>query len=203
MNIIEERTLALAAVFQCSGLVRSLARSGQSDANEEAIMMKSISILDAVNTPAVYGGVASLNTGLRYLAKGILTTNSSEQLEVIRYVTQILALQRVLYAQQSSFNEFSTEVERLSSYSEDDMQRACSNIYQSYISPLRPQIIVQGEQEFLQQEYIPERIRTLLLAAIRGAVLWQQKGGSRFRLLWERTRIQNAARAMLQNTEVH
>lgn len=203
MNIIEERTLALAAVFQCSGIVRSLARSGQSDSSEEIILVQSISILDAINTPAIYGGIANLNTGLSYLARGILTTNSPEQLEIIRYVTQVLTLQRVLYADQSRFAEFALEVERLSSYSEGDLSRACSDIYQSFLSPLRPQIIVQGEQEFLQQDKIPERIRTLLLAAIRAAVLWQQKGGSRFRLLWERTRMQNAARSMLQDSEVH
>ena len=203
MNIIEERTIALAGIFQSCAIVQSLARHGVSDAAEEATLVQSISILDAVSTSAIYGGVSGVNSGLSYLSKGILTTTAPDQLELIRYVTQILSLQRSLYADQARFSEFASEVERLSSYSQDQINHACSDIYQSYVSPLRPQIIVQGEEQFLQQENIPERIRTLLLAAVRSAVLWQQKGGGRFRLIWERTRMQNAAKVMLQDSHLH
>jgi len=203
MNILQERTIALSGVFQCCGMVQSLARQGQTDDSEEQALVQSISILDAVSTPSIYGGISGVNTGLNYLSKGILTTTSPDHLEVIRYATQILTLQRGLYADHTRFAEFATEVERLSSKSQDDVILACSHIYQSFVSPLRPQIIVQGEEKFLQQENIPERIRTLLLAAIRSAVLWQQKGGGRFRLIWERTRMQNAAKDLLQNNGVH
>ena len=68
---------------------------------------------------------------------------------------------------------------------------------------MRPQIIVQGEQDFLQQDDVPQRIRSLLLAAFRSAVLWQQKDGSRFKILWQRTRMQNAAAALLADLPVH
>ena len=203
MDIVEERTIALSAIFQCCCLVQSLARRGESDSAEEAVLIKSIGILDALNTPAIYSGLSGVNTGLSCVAKGILTTSSTDQLELLRYATQVLTLQRGLYKEQTNFEQFASEIERLSAYSEVEMTQACSSIYQTYVSPLRPQIIVQGEQEFLQQKNIPERIRTLLLAAIRAAVLWQQKGGSRFRLLWERTRMQNAARKMLQDAEIH
>jgi len=62
---------------------------------------------------------------------------------------------------------------------------------------MQPQVIVQGEELHLQKEDIPPKVRTLLLAALRSAVLWQQKGGSRFRLIWERTRMRNAARSLI------
>ena len=63
---------------------------------------------------------------------------------------------------------------------------------------MRPQIIVQGEEDYLQRPEIPPQIRGLLLAALRSAVLWQQKGGNRFKVLWERTRMQNAAKDFLK-----
>ncbi|MFT5655266.1 MAG: CII-binding regulator of phage lambda lysogenization HflD [Arenicella sp.] len=40
-------------------------------------------------------------------------------------------------------------------------------------------------------------MRAMLLAGIRSAVLWQQKDGGKFKLIWQRTRMQNAARDLL------
>jgi len=68
---------------------------------------------------------------------------------------------------------------------------------------MRPQIIVQGEQDYLQRDEVPERIRALLLAAFRSAVLWQQKDGSRFKILWQRTRMKNTAGALLKEMPIH
>ena len=48
---------------------------------------------------------------------------------------------------------------------------------------MRPRVYVQGEQRFLEQEAVSDRIRTLLLAGIRSVVLWEQKGGGRLELM--------------------
>lgn len=198
MNQIEQRTLALAGVFQACKQVQNLARKGQADEFDMKQSIQSILVLDAVNTQAVYGGVKGVHTGLRLITNGILNSPKLEDVELFRYVMSVLDIQRQLYRDEDKFAEFAKGIERLTAEQEDNLIDACSALYQKYISEMRPQIIVQGEQDFLQQAEIPPKIRSLLLAAIRSAVLWRQKGGNRFKVLWERTRMQNSAKAFLQ-----
>ncbi|MBT8115942.1 MAG: DUF489 family protein, partial [Arenicella sp.] len=96
-----------------------------------------------------------------------------------------------------AFGEFGVAVEQLSRHSGDELISACSDLYQKFISDMRPQIIVQGEQGFLQRDDVPPQVRALLLAGLRSAVLWGQKGGNRFRLLWEKRKYRNVARQLL------
>ena len=198
MNLIEERTIALAGLLQACGQVQTIARTGAADKAVEAACLKSIMVLDAMNTPAVYGGVQGVRTGLKMIADGVMSSPQGYKVEVLRYAMSLIQLQNQLYHNQSAFNEFGQAVERLSAVSSAELTQACSDLYQKFISEMRPQIIVQGEQNFLQREDIPPKIRAMLLAGIRSAVLWQQKDGGKFKLIWQRTRMQNAARDLLR-----
>jgi high frequency lysogenization protein len=197
MNIIEERTIALAGVLQACQQVQSLARTGVADTAVYTSAMQSVLVLDAMSTPAVFGGLGGVRAGLKLIEQGIFNSPEMSDLEVLRYMMSILQLQKQIYTDQQKFSQFGQAIDRLSSFSEDDLANAFSEVYQTHISVLRPQIIVQGEQEHLQQDGVPEQVRTMLLAAVRSAVLWQQKGGGKFRLVWERTRMRQAAKSLL------
>ncbi len=203
MSLLEERTIALAGVLQACSQVQTLARKGEFDTAVFDISIQSILVLDAVNTPAVYGGLGGVNPGLRMFSKGLMSSAKMEDVELLRYVMSILHLQTQLYRNRAAFTDFATEIERLSAVSNEGLVNACSDLYQNYISELRPQIIVQGEQDFLQREDVPAKIRAMLLAAFRSAVLWQQKGGSKFKVVWERTRMRNSAEILLSEGTPH
>ncbi|MDG1905977.1 MAG: high frequency lysogenization protein HflD [Arenicella sp.] len=203
MTNLEERTLALAGVIQASLCVQSLARHGELDVADFNALMQSVLILDAASTASVYGGVNGVRRGLTSLADGLLVSPKADSLEVLRYAMSLLHLQRQLLTDEQKFKQFAQQIENLSGYSKDDLPAKCSTIYQDFISVMRPQIIVNGEEEFLQRPEVPVQIRTLLLSGIRSAVLWQQKGGGRFSLVWQRTRMQNAARTLLASGSVH
>ena len=203
MTNLEERTLALAGVIQASLCVQSLARHGELDVADFSALMQSVLILDAASTASVYGGVNGVRRGLTALADGLLVSPKADSLEVLRYAMSLLHLQRQLLADEQKLKQFAQQIENLSGYSKDDLPAKCSTIYQDFISVMRPQIIVNGEEEFLQRPEVPVQIRTLLLSGIRSAVLWQQKGGGRFSLVWQRTRMQNAARTLLAGGSVH
>jgi len=200
MNPIEERTIALAGVIQACQQVQKLAREGRADQVDFDSSLQSILVLDAMNTPAVFGGVLGVRSGLQTLQAGLLKSPQMLDVELLRYVMAILNLQTQLYRDEQQFSAFATSVERLSAYSKEELVDACSEVYQEFISIMRPQIIVQGEQEHLQQQEVPPQIRTMLLAAMRAAVLWQQKGGGKFRLLWEQTRMKHAAKSLLSQS---
>lgn len=197
MNPIEERTIALAGVIQACQQVQKLAKQGFADKSDFDSSLQSILVLDAMNTPAVYGGLQGVRSGLNTLSEGLLKSPQASDIELLRYVMAILNLQNQLYRNDQQFSAFANSVERLSSFSNEQLVEACSSAYQEHISIMRPQIIVQGEQANLQQAGVPEQIRTMLLAAMRSAVLWQQKGGGKFRMVWEQTRMKHAAKKLL------
>jgi len=71
--------------------------------------------------------------------------------------------------------------------------RQLAGLYQDTISTLSYRIQVQGKVEYLKDDDVANKIRALLLAGIRSAVLWYQLGGRRWRLLIYRRRVQEAA----------
>ncbi|RBP49206.1 lysogenization protein HflD [Arenicella xantha] len=203
MTLLDERTIALSGVLQACKLVQQLARTGHCDEQDMQASLQSVLVLDAVNTQSVFGGVEGVRTGLALMAGGIFNSAQVPDVELLRYVVSIMQLQAQLYRNTQKFADFGSDVERLSSYSGDDLVEACSAVYQKHVSTMQPQVIIQGEAGHLQNSVIPPQIRALLLAAVRASVLWQQKRGSRFRLLWERTRMQNSAREWLSQTRTH
>lgn len=68
-----------------------------------------------------------------------------------------------------------------------------AELYQRTVSKLQPRIQVSGRAEYLQDEKRAQKIRTLLLAGIRAAVLWHQLGGRRWLLILQRRRAHGAA----------
>ena len=57
--------------------------------------------------------------------------------------------------------------------------------------------MIKGEPEYLNVSTNAAKIRTLLLAGFRAAILWRQAGGSRWKLLFERGKMQRQAEAYL------
>ena len=64
-----------------------------------------------------------------------------------------------------------------------------AQVYQDSISTFRHRIQVNGYADYLQQESIAQRIRCLLFAGIRAAMLWHQLGGRRRHLILNRKDI--------------
>jgi high frequency lysogenization protein len=61
-------------------------------------------------------------------------------------------------------------------------------LYQQTLSRFQPRVIVQGDPSVLSQGDNTSRIRALLFAGVRAAVLWRQRGGSRWSLIFHRRR---------------
>ncbi|MEY4642371.1 MAG: high frequency lysogenization protein, partial [Pseudomonadota bacterium] len=67
--------------------------------------------------------------------------------------------------------------------------RELSRLYQGTLSTLPFRIQVRGDMNHLKNEHTACRIRALLFAGVRAAVLWRQVGGKRWHLLLQRKRI--------------
>jgi high frequency lysogenization protein len=58
--------------------------------------------------------------------------------------------------------------------------------------------MVDGEHHILNVQENADKIRALLLAAVRSAVLWRQCGGSRWQMLFKRDQLIAEAEAVIE-----
>lgn len=192
----QERLLALAGVFECAALVDRLARTGQIQEGPLACMLASLLVRDPQNTLEVYGGDhLNLRDGLRALAGALERNPGSLPRETLRYAVALLALQRQLDKRGDMLEVIGKRLPQIDSQAQlfgiahDNVVSACAALYQDTLSTFRQRIQVHGEMRYLQDTRNAEKIRALLLAGIRSAMLWRQLGGRRWQLLFSRRKL--------------
>jgi high frequency lysogenization protein len=72
-----------------------------------------------------------------------------------------------------------------------------ADTYKQTLSTLSFRIKVAGNPQILQNNYNANKVRALLLAGIRAAILWRQVGGRRWHLLFNRKRYIKDAQSLL------
>ncbi len=76
-------------------------------------------------------------------------------------------------------------------------------LYQETLSTFSFRIQVTGEPNHLKNTDNADKIRALLLAGVRAALLWRQVGGRRWHLLFFRSRVGQSAKRILQSAPSH
>jgi high frequency lysogenization protein len=195
--------LALAGVCQSAMLVKKLARQGEVTKPFFTASVESISVLDADSTEAVFGGLANLSLGLQGIVDQLNKTNQDKHAETMRYIANLITLERKLSGQNSTMNQLKEriiELQRQLAHFElfsGQMMENVASIYTDLISPLPPRIKVSGDKSILQQPVNQHKVRALLLAGIRSAVLWRQLGGKRRQIVLRRQQLVGIANEYL------
>ncbi len=206
MSSIEDRTLALAGIFQSADLVRQIARKGLVDQAPFESSINSILTLEATSTEAVYDGLEGLKSGLRVLCEQIEPV-SERNMELIHYVFGLILLERKLRKRQDLLEAIRQGVQhaidQTQSYAvtHPEIVAHLAKLYSQTISTLDFRIQVKGEQRFLENSYNADKVRSLLLAGVRSAVLWRQKGGNRWQLFFSRKKILHCTKQFLKQIE--
>ena len=200
---IDDQTLALAGLFQSVGLVRDVAHEGKADSAAFQTCVRSIFETSPATTAAVYGGVRNLRLGLELMVKQVGAARTPENVELTKYVVSVLHLERQLAKNSAVLQRVSDGVEKARGQSlhfditHENIIASLAGCYTDTISTLTPRIVVTGAQGHLSHPDVANKVRTLLLAAIRSAVLWRQCGGNRWQLIFGRRKIIDTARALL------
>jgi high frequency lysogenization protein len=204
-----DRTLALAGIFQSATLVHQLATTGRADEDATRTSIESLFMIDADDVPQVFSGTEGVSLGLKTLAGFASSDKSEANMAILAYVFSLMHLtHKVLHRPEllEQLTGLIQSVQRQKDYFESMQQGAGINstllarfadIYSETISTLQPRIIVKGNPDFLQQEDIVNRIRCLLLAGARAAVLWEQLGGGRIQFLFKRKQFAATAEELL------
>jgi high frequency lysogenization protein len=199
---LRDRTLALAGIYQALDLVRQIARHGEAPQHAMEVILRSIFITEAETTDAVYGSAADLADGLRIVTTIFNNPDRERDMEITAYLVTAIQLERALASHTKLLDGIGSEIERLALQLEQasvldlEIIHALATIYRENISALTPRIIVHGEPHLLADEDKAATIRALLLGALRSAVLWRQKGGTRLKLLFGRQRAARIAEAI-------
>ena len=184
-----EQTLALAGIYQAVSLVKQIANSGMANSAHIEASIETLFRFDADSVEQVYGNVAGVSHGMKVLHQH-LKDKSSRDLEITKYVISLLILERKLSANNRMLDTIDHRLKKIEaqfdffSLNHENTFAKIALLYQDTISTLGPKIIVSGEQPYLSNDFNASKVRSLLLAGIRSAVLWRQCGGSRWQFLF-------------------
>lgn len=198
-------TLALAGVFQASTLVAAIARRGHYDTDAFATSIGSLFHIDAPDIDTIYGGHQQLELGLRKLWELFGDNDYQPDADIGRYVLSLVILERKLAKDKQRLAQLSSRIQQAKQQSEyfnpthSNVLANLADTYLEVISTFNFRIQVVGKQSLLEQQDNLNRIRALLLAGIRSAVLWRQVGGNRWQLFFQRRKMAKIAETLLQS----
>jgi high frequency lysogenization protein len=204
---IQDQTLTFAAICQVASLVQHCSKTGNVNQEELTILLNSILTTTPDNTLSVYGGDHdNLRHGLQLVIDHLDDKNKQKDVELTRYIVGLINLERRLNKKPQALTQLGERIEQTQRQLDhfdiisDTLIASFASIYSDVISPIGNRIQVTGEPSILKQTYNQDKIRALLLAGVRAAVLWRQVGGKRRNILFMRSKIVNCAQQLLQQT---
>ena len=202
---IRNQVIALAGLAQAMELVKQTARTGRNDEIALRSSVLSVFMIDANDILDVYGGLPSLVLGLKALKRQLSEPRQVDP-ETARYASTLIYLEPMLSQNRSMTGAITQAIqeardvwERSTDRLDPEVFRLLATAYQQTVSTLKPRIMVAGEQRQLADPQNANQIRTLLLAGIRSALLWRQAGGSKWRVLFLRSRMQKIVQELLDD----
>ena len=199
----QESNIAFAGVCQAAALVHQLATTGSCDETLLKNTLRCVVVTDPERTIDVYGGYENLQLGYKTLVNQLNNAASGPESTLTRYMIGLVALERKLAKRKDilgMLGERISQVKRQTHHYDLTDTQILSNmasIYVDLISPLGTKIQIAGTASFLQQTLVRDKIRALLLAGIRSAVLWRQMGGKRRQVIFNRKQMVEQATQQL------
>jgi high frequency lysogenization protein len=192
---IRDRSIALAGMYQAVKLVQQTAQGEWRDAAATRVSIGSILNTDPESAIAVYGDSRALISGLELVTSQLANDSKRRDLALTGYVITLMHLERKLTRQSGLMQKLAQGIDRVKGQIKqtDELDpgiiAALAEVYKDTVSTLQPRIMVQGEEGVLRNTDSKNMIRALLLAGMRAAVLWRQRGGNRIRLIFQRRQI--------------
>ena len=186
--------LPLAAMCQVSKLVQKTAKYGQFNEAEVSTFLKSIVNLSPAHPEDVYDDKWVIKDGYKTLVQQ-LSPEGEKDVELVKYVGSLMQLERALSANPKALDELTSRLNQIErqllhfDICDSTIVAAFADIYSQVLSPLGQKIQVFGQPGLLKQPSYQHKIRALLLAGIRSAVLWRQLGGKRRQFFFGKKKI--------------
>lgn len=204
---LTDKTIALAGIFQAVTLVSRVAHRGSAEQGAFEACIKSLLVTAPNSSEDVYGSITQLRTGLEAIRQQLTSSGNKKEIELLRYAIALLHLERKLSKRADLMEKISSGIDKAQRQTEhfhpthENVIAGLADTYLNTVSTLSPRIMVSGADTYLQNADNANKIRALLLAGIRAAVLWRQSGGSRLILLFRRRALLDEAERLLARSE--
>lgn len=202
LKTLTNQTIALGAIAQAAALAQQLATTGTADSSALEASIGSILKVNADSVIDIYGSLSGLRFGITELNKQLTGTQIANP-EQARYAASLVFLERKLRGETKLLKAISTGIEKAQFQTEqfgllhENVLANLGDLYHNTVSTLQPRIMINGDERYLTRPDIVNKIRSVLLAGIRAAMLWQQCGGSRWKFLFYRKKIQVELKQLL------
>lgn len=194
----EKRVLPLAGIIQAIHLVVGAAKHGMVSQDSLDKTLAPIFVQNPDSMAEVYAGTKNVTLGLNLLKELLTDFRAEAHGDIVRYSLAVMGLERALAAEPEKLARLGTEIERIGALHADSEEmpvKELADVYEKILGTIEPRIKISGNRGHLQNVSNIQRIRALLMAALRSAVLWHQVGGRRWQLLLQRGKY----RAALEN----
>jgi high frequency lysogenization protein len=201
-NKYDNITIALAGIVQALSLVKELAQTGRVTESTFQICIQSIFKTDPENATIVFGDIMNLKPGLEKLLE-LCSPTSAAKRSTLRQTLAIMGLQEKIFRSPKKIATLTQKIQQAKKQAEyfslthPNVLANLGDTYLNAISTLHFRFFIIGNQRFLSIRENIDKIRALLLAAIRAAVLWRQMGGSRLQLLFSHKKIKTSIEKIL------
>ncbi len=200
----QDQTLALAGICQATALVQQIAHTGRCADSSLETCLRSLFATAPDSTLGVYGELKDLREGLATLANVLNEQSQRQEVEILRYTLNLMHLESKLNRNRDMLDIIGSRIAQARhtadhfGYTHGNLISNLASIYTDTISTLRPRIQVTGDPNVLRIDENAAKIRALLLAGIRSAVLWRQTGGRRWQLIFTRRKTVASAKALAE-----
>jgi len=189
------QTIALAAICQSAVMIQQVSRGKICDGDSLQCLLNGIMITNPSTVFDVYHSLSDLSEGNAIMVHQLSGKSTSKDVEITRYVAGIMSLSKKLLKNSRALNKLKSgldDIERRLEHFELTSPSIIQNFADNYaeaVSPIGQKIQVVGNPDILRQPEIQAKVRALLLAGIRAAILWRQMGGKRRQFLFNRNQI--------------
>lgn len=190
---IKERAIAFAAICQAAALCKQLAWTGVANESNFKATISSLFTINSNSIKDIYPDNIGLKTGID-TAINMLSKNIEKDKEIMRYTFSLVHVERKLMKNtdmQNIIKKGISSCQRQMQYFNDllhpNVIANLAGIYSDTVSNFKFRIQVLGKTEHLQQKFVLNKVRAILLAGIRAAILWHQLGGRRWQILFTKS----------------
>jgi len=200
---LDNQVIAFSALSQCAKLAHDIARTGLVDSEQWRVCIDSLLCTTPESINDVYQPLSALQTGMDTLIKQLSDSGEGRSVEITKYLAGLVSLSRKLIRSDNSLSMMSQRMDQVKrqlhhfTTNDEAVIANLASIYTDIVSPLGAKIHISGTPTHLQQPLNQKKIRALLLAGVRAAILWQQMGGKRRHLFFSRKDYVNSAKQQL------
>jgi len=202
---MRDATIAFAGMLQAGELVRQIATAGNCSQQAARHSIASVFERSPDSTEGSFGGIDGVRLGLRMLVEIFSARTQQESMRSLNYALGLAKISGKLRRDSRRMDALGEEIGLIESawrQRDADLDPSVlsqlANAYQQFISSMDFRLSINGNPDYLKKAEKIATIRALLLAGIRSSILWHQVGGRQWRLVFQRAKMLDEARRLLE-----